>query len=440
MRGQGGCLVFRVPLPPPICSDKPGTWAYDTITRRLRTDILARIWRENDFFDADAVASLQALSAELETAASCVLTPIPNDGGPDCETWNSVILSEYIGKYTWLTAPYCLVEFYFYRRLMAAVHWFRDRRDPFQKQKELGVQSSLEVMFGLLKRLSDIGRVRNDQAKEKVELVSFLFLSLWGNRLDLSLWPVAQGTEQGEETSHRKLVEFVARASSESDKLLVNDSDRVFQYLYSTLFGTETKDDPTSRRVDIIVDNAGLELFCDMCLAHYLIASGIADQVVFHLKAYPVFVSDAMEKDLWYMIGYLEEMSTDQSEHCRRILQRWRLYFTTGQWRTKEDYFWCQPWAFWEMPDAVEQDLRDHSLLVILKGDANYRRLLGDREWTKTTAFGDVVSYFPTAVCALRTLKSEILCGVDGKQIDYAQQKDPRWLVSGEWAVVQFYH
>ncbi|GJQ11586.1 hypothetical protein GpartN1_g3377.t1 [Galdieria partita] len=422
----------RAPLPPPICSDQPGTWAYDTLTRRIRTEILARVWRENDFFDTDTVASLQVLSNELEAAKESVLTPIPNDGGPDWEKWKA-ILSNYVGRYTWLTAPYCLAEFYFYRRLMVAVHWFRDRRDPFQKQKELGIQGSLETMFSLLRRLKGIGVVQNDKERGKLELISFLFLSLWGNRLDLSLWPSVSETEEAD--TQRKLYQFVEQTTTESNKLLANDSDKVFQYLYSSLM---RKTGSTRRRVDIVVDNAGLELFCDMCFAHYLIQSGVADEILFHLKAHPLFVSDAMEKDFLYTIRYLEEMTMDKPEWLS-ILKQWREYLQTGQWRTLEDYFWCQPCAFWEMPNSIRQDWRDNCLLVIVKGDANYRRLLGDLNWDKNTPFEDIVNYFPTAICALRTLKSEILCGVSTENQEYAKSEDPRWMVSGEWAVVQFY-
>lgn len=427
----------KAPLPLPICSDKPGTWAYDTITRRIRTEILARVLRENDFFDADTIASIQALSHELETAETCLLTPIPDDGGPDWETWNA-IMSKYVGKYTWLTAPYCLVEFYFYRRLMVAVHWFRDGRDPFQKQKELGVESSVETMRKLLRRLKGVASARNEE-KGKWELLSFLFLSLWGNRLDLSLWPTEQDREEGSSRT-QSLVQFVEQATTDSDKLLANDSEQVCRYLYDESSMRKEREtlSPRRRRVDIIVDNAGFELFCDMCLAHYLIESGIADEILFHLKAHPLFVSDAMEKDLLYTIHYLQEMTMDKPE-LQSMVRQWQTYLSQRQWRCKQDYFWCQPFPLWEMPNTIRQDMSDHSMLVIVKGDANYRRLLGDLEWNHATPFGEIVCYFPTAICALRTLKSEVVCGVSKEKQERARNEDSDWMVSGRWAVVQFY-
>lgn len=101
-----------LPLPPPLTSDVPGTWAFDTMSRRVRTDILARIFRENTLHP-EAVKNLQALDAELSNAAICPLSLIIADGGPDIPTWNELILPETVTKgLTWLSAPWLLAEFY----------------------------------------------------------------------------------------------------------------------------------------------------------------------------------------------------------------------------------------------------------------------------------------------------------------------------------------
>ena len=41
--------------------------------------------------------------------------------------------------------------------------------------------------------------------------------------------------------------------------------------------------------------------------------------------------------------------------------------------------------------------------LVISKGDANYRRLLGDAHWDPATPFAQAVAYFLAPLVALRT-------------------------------------
>lgn len=56
----------------------------------------------------------------------------------------------------------------------------------------------------------------------------------------------------------------------------------------------------------------------------------------------------------------------------------------------------------------AKQELGDESSMVFVKGDANYRRLIGDRLWPTDTPFPDVAGYFPARLCALRTLKAEL--------------------------------
>ena len=111
--------------PPVIVNNVPGTWSYDTVNRRLREDILGRVFRDNATVltpGSDAEIKLRRLEAELSTASTSVIEHITPDGGPDIETWRE-ILDPWIGT-TWLDAPWLLVEFYFYRRILNAIGYF----------------------------------------------------------------------------------------------------------------------------------------------------------------------------------------------------------------------------------------------------------------------------------------------------------------------------
>lgn len=104
--------VPRAPLPPVLSSDHPGTWAYDTMSRRVRTDILARVFRENSFLPP-IVERLQILDAELANAADTPLSLLTPDGGPDVAIWNEQILPPVVrDRLTWLSAPWVVSEFY----------------------------------------------------------------------------------------------------------------------------------------------------------------------------------------------------------------------------------------------------------------------------------------------------------------------------------------
>lgn len=170
----------RLPVPPPLCSDAPGTWAYDTMSVRIRTDILARVFRENDFSPL-TLSRLRVLDAELTDAAQTPLTPIDEDGGTDVAHWNSVILADALASQaTWLSAPWALAEFYFYRRLMTAIAYFEEPVDPFTSQKQLGLSTAATSMQTLAVRLNAAVDVLASDAVP--DLLRFVLTALWGNR------------------------------------------------------------------------------------------------------------------------------------------------------------------------------------------------------------------------------------------------------------------
>jgi hypothetical protein len=98
---------------------------------------------------------------------------------------------------------------------------------------------------------------------------------------------------------------------------------------------------------------------------------------------------------------------------------------------------WTSPLRGREFPPNVNAELA-RADLVISKGDANYRRVLGDREWPYTTPFADVVDYFPAPLLALRTMKAETVAGLEQAQVDRLEQEDPDWMVNGRWGLLQF--
>ena len=73
----------------------------------------------------------------------------------------------------------------------------------------------------------------------------------------------------------------------------------------------------------------------------------------------------------------------------------------------------------------------------MVKGDANYRRLLGEAHWSPTTSFSQAAGYFPAPLVALRTLKAEIIVELRSGEAERLQTEDPAWLVNGRRGVVQ---
>ena len=112
-------------------------------------------------------------------------------------------------------------------------------------------------------------------------------------------------------------------------------------------------------------------------------------------------------------------------------------YLNNGRLTSKTHPFWTSPLPGWEMPQELRDSFKS-STLIISKGDAHYRRLLGDRHWPYQTPLDQILGYLPSPLLALRTLKSEVAAGIKTDKIDEAKQRDPDWLVSGQWGIIQF--
>ncbi len=383
------------------------SFAHITLTRRLPA-IAQRVIAENDF-SPSIVENLETLVQELPYGIVRRL----KDDGPDLIAW-ARYTEPFLGK-RWLDVPWFFAEAYFYRRILEATDYFLPGAsgvDPFELQKRMGLETAINSIQTLSVQLNSWSDTQLD-GNNHTSLTALLYFALWGNRADLSLWPVNAGE-----------ADLSSQAHPEQAHILV-DNTSVLADRVASLHGV---------RIDFIVDNAGFELVCDLCLVDLLLKSSAA-VICLHLKPHPTFVSDAMIKDVYWT---LEVLAADGSSDVRSLADRLNDYIALGRLRLCEDRFWTSPLAFWEMPELLQQDLAQASL-VILKGDANYRRLLGDRHWSFTTSFEDIVCYFPATCAALRILKSEIVVGLQSGQAEALSCEDSQWLTNGQWGVVQFF-
>jgi len=89
------------------------------------------------------------------------------------------------------------------------------------------------------------------------------------------------------------------------------------------------------------------------------------------------------------------------------------------------------------MPEHIREELGSAGL-VLSKGDANYRRLTGDRRWPEDSRFSQVTSYFPAPLLALRVAKSEVMVGLEPGQTGRMDAREPNWRTNGRWGLIQF--
>jgi hypothetical protein len=130
--------------------------------------------------------------------------------------------------------------------------------------------------------------------------------------------------------------------------------------------------------------------------------------VVLHVKPYPYYVSDATTPDV---VACLRRMAATR-EAPADVAGRIRHALVAGRIELYTHWFYCSPLTFHQLPSDLADELSRTSI-TLLKGDLNYRRLVGDLNWPPTTPFADAAGYFPTPVVALRTLKSDVVVGMN---------------------------
>jgi hypothetical protein len=63
--------------------------------------------------------------------------------------------------------------------------------------------------------------------------------------------------------------------------------------------------------------------------------------------------------------------------------------------------------------------------------------LLDDAHWPPTTPLEQIADYFPASLLVLRTLKGEIIAGLEPGQAEALQTWDPAWLINGQRGLIQ---
>lgn len=392
-------------FPPPIFSNVAGTWAHSTVNKRL-PDIAGRVIEENHYPDRIN----EALSILIEDINNQAIRPLLDQGAPDQESW-----AEYISPHdgqTWLDVPWFFAEHYFYRRIIEAIDYFQLGQDPFGYQKEQGLLNSYEEIQHLSKFLQERIEKREDPQETLREGIYF---SLWGNQADLSLWPA--GSDSSPKHGSQKSLQ---------DHLLANDIQQVIKLLCEGRV-------PLAR-VDLLLDNAGFELITDLALADILLSYDLVKQVVLQAKAHPTFVSDVILTDIEEAIRFL---SAQSDLHTQSFSERLKTLVHSGRLLAQSHFFWNSPLPMWELPEDLRSKWAGSSL-VISKGDANYRRLLGDLQWDITLPFPNAVDYLPVPLTAFRTLKAELAVGLDLDQIRRVRNQDSDWMVDGRWGVIHY--
>ncbi len=395
--------------PPPLMTSEPGSFARATIVER-KPEIIRRVIADNAY-PPEIVAALEAFRDEIALHPITSLT----EDAPDVDFWN-VHQAEHAGK-TWLDVPWYFAETYFYRRLLEAVRYFQPGpwrgMDPFAPQKreqEATAVAQLASVWAAIEHLPPEER-----------FVLLLHSALWGNRADLSNFTVKESAHRGLDTH------------TERGNLLIDDTEKVLAFFSQRIERILTEEKEKSvETVAFINDNVGADSLFDLALADFLLVQGWARNVVFHLKNQPFFVSDAMPEDIELVIRRLQ---TAPEPAVAALGERLHQSLLTHHLSLITDPFWTSCLSFHQLSPALRDDLA-RADLRILKGDVNYRRLLDDRHWPHTTPITDADANFPRPYLLLRTLKGEIMVGLQPGQAQSLTAEDPTWLIDGKRGII----
>lgn len=412
-----------LPLPEPLRALEQPSFTHASVVTRL-PEIARRALAENDFAPQTA-ARLQALIDDIPNAPVRRLD-IPL--APNAAAWEADA-APYLGM-DWLAVPWFFAEEYFYIRVLEASGYFHPGAgkllDPYARQKNLGLEAnraSIDHLGDLVEHALSL-----DPAAHLDSFAGLLLSGLWGNQNDMSMWPVSKdGGAPAADHRHSGGVPPPQTAApgdpAKNEFILVNDLPAMLGYL--------ARRGLPLARVDFLLDNAGYELVADLAIVDFLLAARLAQEVTLHAKIYPVFVSDALPGDVAAALRWLAALPHPS---VRALAARLQAALDDGRLRLTAHPFWVSPRPAWELPAGLAADLASSDLLIS-KGDANYRRLLGDLHWPLDAPFNRVVSYMPSAVLALRTCKSEIAVGVPAERVPAGP---PDWIYNGHYGLVQF--
>ncbi|MFJ2195803.1 damage-control phosphatase ARMT1 family protein [Streptomyces violaceusniger] len=382
---------------PVIRSDEPGSFARSVLAERHP----ALIEKVRDAFPYGP-GQHRALDALRDNAAEGAITPLPPTAY-DHDRW-AEWGREHFGR-SWFDVPFLWAESYFYRRLLEAVGYFADGPwrgvDPFRpfKQAELHTPETEA-------ELASLDDILRKPAGEQAD--ALVHGSLWGNRADLGF----RISSSAADTS-----------GADTPPLVADDSEALWSLLPAG---------SPAATLCVVADNAGRELLPDLVLIDHVLHHGRAERVVLQVKPYPYYVSDATTEDVVDCLRRLVRAEGAAAGTGRRL---WAA-MGDGRLMVRAHDFFRAPLPYEEMPGDLRSEFAE-ATLTVFKGDLNYRRLVGDRLWPPTTSFADRTAYFPGPVAALRTLKSDVIVGLDERTVATLDAHEDHWRTSGTHALIQ---
>jgi hypothetical protein len=401
------------------------SFAFQTLSKRIPimlTKTIDSLCRNN--ISSEIIKEISALKSELvrnkefsplkhkivSTDSSLLFSEI------ELHLWNERIS---MNNETFFSAPFLFSECYIYRRLFDIFNGFPLNFDWFEEMKRESFSFNDVVPVGhrlcaLLSTLSNDFDIFSE----------FLRYSLWGNQADLSM----NVDDDCCITRHNS-------KSNLSSFILIDDS----------LLAWERISSYPNKPIVFLLDNSGVELFMDLCLADYFLSFNKTTACVyFYVKCFPWFVSDTTFYDVEWLLNHLE---LKDDKEISKLVSRWRKYILDSKWIFKSHLFLSSFYPFQNSLPLCDDLFQLDASIYIFKGDLNYRKLVNDVKLDNQfiSSFRDCVALKNVPILSLRTAKCDVICGLKEGQAEMLDKAEgissgetQNWLVNGKYAVINY--
>jgi uncharacterized protein with ATP-grasp and redox domains len=369
-------------------------FTFTSLHERLPKILDETVTRNISSLGADAVSLVQALRNDLATDE--LLAPPERYCDMSKEAVDHHCLPEWQAHcaphlregHRWSQVPWFFAENYVYAIVTHIMSTCNGPADPFHDQKE-------EALITSAATFAHVAAAMHEHRESPARLQAAILAALWGNRADLSL------------TGGAAYVHGSGMATPAKDHLHAVDLKEALALLctaHSTSragSGSSVESPAEPGEITIVLDNCGLELLCDLALADMLLAGRYAGRVVLLAKAAPVFVSDAMVKDVHRHIEFIGQLGRDaapgtahgsalapaptaaessdaassdtslrEAATLRVLHGRLVAAVRDGSLQVRDHAFLHGPQPFWEMPATLRNWWSaPECKLVITKGD-----------------------------------------------------------------------
>ena len=198
--------------------------------------------------------------------------------------------------------------------------------------------------------------------------------------------------------------------------------------------------------VNYLVDNGSVEFFSDLTFAFDALQLPYVKEVNFYVNKLPIFVSDVIEDDYSYMMETIrrcinkELLCADgKKKEYNSSLNKIEKMVESGRIKIKPGFIWNTPTEYRVLAKNNSEVFRQQNSVLIIKGDLNYRRLAGDKDWYYKKNLEKITQDFlgcPTLV--IRSFKSDLVVDYNYKQIKKNNKDNRYWRENGEYGTIRF--